>query len=76
MPGITLDLDRGQNELEGATTGGFVATAPSVQVAPAMTPHRFEVVGPDRVRVRDGGERKSGRPGTDHQHVGHVHHLW
>jgi mannose-6-phosphate isomerase-like protein (cupin superfamily) len=95
MPGIALDLDRGGNEVEGATTGGgvsvividtdvagegprlhrhpypetfvlvsgsvhfwvgdedFVATAPSVQVAPALAPHRFEVVGPDRVHMVD-----------------------
>jgi mannose-6-phosphate isomerase-like protein (cupin superfamily) len=95
MPGIALDLDRGQNEVEGAATGGevsvividtdvagegprlhrhpyaetfvlvtgsvhfwvgdedFVATGPSVQVAPALTPHRFEVVGPDRVHMVD-----------------------
>jgi mannose-6-phosphate isomerase-like protein (cupin superfamily) len=31
----------------------FVATGPSVQVAPAMAPHRFEVVGPERVHMVD-----------------------
>jgi len=31
----------------------FLATGPSVQVAPAMAPHRFEVVGPERVHMVD-----------------------
>ena len=31
----------------------FEATGPSVQVAPAGTPHRFEVVGPGRVHMVD-----------------------
>lgn len=31
----------------------FIATGPSVQVAPALTPHRFEVVGPARVHMVD-----------------------
>jgi mannose-6-phosphate isomerase-like protein (cupin superfamily) len=31
----------------------FVATGPSVQVAPALAPHRFEVVGPGRVHMVD-----------------------
>ena len=30
-----------------------VASAPSVQVAPAMVPHRFEVAGPGRVHMVD-----------------------
>lgn len=31
----------------------FVATGPSVQVAPAFTPHRFATVGPGRVHTVD-----------------------
>jgi mannose-6-phosphate isomerase-like protein (cupin superfamily) len=31
----------------------FIATGPSVQVAPALTPHRFRTVGPDRVHMVD-----------------------
>jgi mannose-6-phosphate isomerase-like protein (cupin superfamily) len=31
----------------------FVATGPSVQVAPALVPHRFETVGPDHVHMVD-----------------------
>jgi mannose-6-phosphate isomerase-like protein (cupin superfamily) len=31
----------------------FTATGPSVQVAPALAPHRFEVVGPERVHMVD-----------------------
>ncbi len=31
----------------------FVATAPSVQVAPTLSPHRIEIVGPDRVHMVD-----------------------